>query len=82
MSGFQDSGVLGFKGCVLKFLFLGLSLEPMTPILPHYPGSPEFFQDVLSSFNSKEGSTLPLFLEGFGFHLTESDSILVGIRGK
>jgi hypothetical protein len=31
---------------------------------------------------AKREGTLPLFLEGFGFHLTESDSILEGIRGK
>jgi hypothetical protein len=33
------------------------------------------------SIAEREGS-LPLFLEGFGFLLTESDSILVDIRSK
>jgi hypothetical protein len=31
---------------------------------------------------AERGGTLPLFLEGFGFLLTESGSILVDIRAK
>jgi hypothetical protein len=41
-----------------------------------------FFKMSFRVSIAKREGTLPLFLEGFGFHLTESDSILEGIRGK